>query len=231
MVNATLSVEDRTVYPVEEKVGEELLHRWIVELLRPLIERWLAEQGQRCLVGADQFIYFAQFNAHRRVSPDVYVLPGVPPDTRVPSWKVWETGVVPSFALEVASLDWQKDYYSTPEAHAEMGTGELIVFDPHFAERREGRRWQRFARAQHGRFELLEHTDADRIRSDALGCFVRAVGVEQSLRLRLGLPPCGDELFPTGEEAERQAKEAERQAKEAALARVAELEARLKERS
>jgi hypothetical protein len=34
-------------------------------------------------------------------------------------------------------------------------------------------------------------------------------------------------LFPTAEEAERQAKEVERQAKEAALARVAELEARL----
>jgi hypothetical protein len=52
---------------------------------------------------------------------------------------------------------------------------------------------------------------------------VRAVGVEQELRLRLGLDPDGEMLFPTAEEAERQAKEA-------ALARVVELEEALRRR-
>jgi hypothetical protein len=238
MVSAAPRVEDRTVYPVEEKVGEELLHRWIVELLRPLIERWLKANGQTCLVGADQFIYYEQFNAHRRVSPDIYVLPGVAPATQVPSWKVWETGIVPSFALEVASQDWHKDYYLAPEAHGEMGTEELLIFDPHYTKRREGRRWQRLAKAEDGRFGLVEHTDGDRIRSETLGCLLRAVGIDQELRLRLALAPTGEELFPTAEEAEQRAREAEqrareeeRQAKEVALARVAELEALLKQRS
>jgi len=80
---------DPTVYPVEEKGGEDLLQRWIVELLRPLLERWLSSRGVQALVGADQFIYYRQHMPTQRVSPDIYVLPGVSPTTRVTSWKIW----------------------------------------------------------------------------------------------------------------------------------------------
>src|SRR5690606_32818792 len=67
------------------------------------------------------------------------------------------------------------------------------------------------------------------------------VVLDEPRRLRIADDPAGTHLWPTGEEAERAAKEAERAAKEAeraakeaeraekerALARVAELEARL----
>ncbi|HEY2409983.1 MAG TPA: Uma2 family endonuclease, partial [Polyangiaceae bacterium] len=66
---------DPTIYPVMEKMGEDILHRWIVELLRPLVARWLESRGIQALVGADQFIYFKQHDPHQRISPDVYVLP------------------------------------------------------------------------------------------------------------------------------------------------------------
>jgi hypothetical protein len=72
MSSVAPAADDRTVYPVEERVGEDILQRWIVELLRPLLQRWFDERGQLALVGADQFIYFKQFDAHERVSPDVY---------------------------------------------------------------------------------------------------------------------------------------------------------------
>ncbi len=225
--------EDLTVYPVEERVGEDFLQRLIVELLRPLIQRWLEERGEQGFVGADQFIYFEQYNSHRRVAPDVYVLPGVPPDTPVRSWKVWETGVVPSLALEVVSSNWEKDYCQAPVDHDDLGTAELLIFDPEYAERRDGARWQRFARNEAGRLVLVERTDGRAIGSSVLGCVVRAVGVGQQLRLRLAEGK-DSVLFPTAEEAERQAKEAERRAREAerrakeeALARLAALEARL----
>jgi hypothetical protein len=78
------SAFDPTVYPVDESMGEGLLQRRIIELLRPLIERWLAVRKQTALVGADQFIYWKQYDPHVRVSPDVYVLPGRPADTDVP---------------------------------------------------------------------------------------------------------------------------------------------------
>lgn len=48
---------DPTIYPEKEKMGESLLQRWILELLRPLLQDWLLSRGKRALVGADQFIY------------------------------------------------------------------------------------------------------------------------------------------------------------------------------
>jgi Uma2 family endonuclease len=236
-------IEDRTVYPEEERVGEEMLQRWIMELFRPLLERYLRERGETCFVGADQFIYYRQFDPHARIAPDIYVLPGVAPNTNVRSWKVWQTGIVPSFALEVTSLDWEKDYVNAPEHHQQLGTQELIVFDPHYAKRGEGTRFQRFAR-QGDAFILAEHTDADRIRSQVLNCWLCSVGTAHDARLRIATLDTPSALFPTAEEAERQAKEAERQAKEAerqakeaerqakeaALARIAELEALLEKR-
>ena len=68
---------DPTVDPVEEKLGEDLLHRWIVELLRPLVDRWFRQRGVRAVVGADQFVYYQQYTPTLRVSPDIYVLPGL----------------------------------------------------------------------------------------------------------------------------------------------------------
>jgi hypothetical protein len=212
---------------VEERVGEDIVQRWIVELLRPLIQRWFDTRGEKAFVGADQFIYFVQYDAHRRVSPDVYVLPGVAPETAARSWKTWETGVVPSFALEVVSTNWEKDYYDVPVEHDTLGTGELVLFDPAFDQRREGVRWQRYLRNDAGSLALVERGDAVAIESVALGCCLRVVGLRSEQRLRLAESKDSLVLFPTGEEAERQAKEAERQAKEAALARIAELEARL----
>ncbi|HEY4160355.1 MAG TPA: Uma2 family endonuclease [Polyangiaceae bacterium] len=244
---------DPTIYPVEEKVGEDLLQRWIVELLRPLLARWFDAQGIVALVGADQFIYYQQHNPIERVAPDVYVLPGVAPNTRVRSWKTWETSIVPSFALEIVSLNWGKDYLTSPARYGAMGVPEVIVFDP-APTGPERTRWQVFRRVR-GELRKVESSDADRVRSRALGCYLRAVGAEDTLRLRLATGPRGAVLFPTEDEAERAAKEAERaakeaeraakeaeraakeaeraataherSAKEAALARVAELEAEL----
>ncbi|HET9958817.1 MAG TPA: Uma2 family endonuclease, partial [Polyangiaceae bacterium] len=228
-------------FPVEERLGEDILQRWIMELLRPLIERWLVTRGSPSFVGADQFIYFDARQPAKRVAPDIYVLPGVALDTDVQSWKTWEARVVPSFALEVCSQDWRKDYEAAPALHEQIGTQELIIFDPRYEARSDGLRFQRYERVG-DRLLRRETTSEDRVPSRSLGCYLRLVGSGMHQRLRLALHPDGEHLFPTGEEAERlakeaerlakeaerQAKEAERQAKEAALARVAELEALLK---
>src|SRR4051812_38397441 len=96
---------DPTFYPTEEKVGQDTLHVFILELLRPLIERWYVQLGKPTFVGADQFIYYKQFHPGKVVAPDIYVLPGVRPGRRIKSWKMWETGLAPSFALEVIASD------------------------------------------------------------------------------------------------------------------------------
>jgi Uma2 family endonuclease len=207
---------DPTVYPVEEKVGEDMLQRWIAELLRPLVERWFKHRRVRAFAGADQFIYYRQHTPTERLSPDIYVLPGLPADTRVTSWKIWETGIVPSFGLEIVSKDWLKDYAEAPERYAHAGVPELVVFDPAPERHPERVTWQVFRRVRGRPLVRVEVSRGDRVRSVALRCFLRAVGSGNALRLRLGTGPHGDELFPTGEEA--------------ALARVAELEAQLRKR-
>ena len=228
-------VRDRTFYPVEEKVGEDSIQTVITELLRPLIERWYISLGRPTFVGADQFIYYKQFHPSKVVAPDVYDLPGVPPGRRVRSWKVWKTGIVPDFAIEiVSSSDPYKDYGDPPPRYDELGVKELIIFDPDWERGGERVRWQRYRRLKQRGFVRVERTGADRIYSRVLGCWLRCVGEGDMERLRLGTGPQGDELFPTAEEAalaaaeaERVAKEAERAAKEEALQRIAELEALL----
>lgn len=211
---------DPTVYPVEERVGEDILQRWIVELFRPLVEQWLKDQGVKAFVGADQFIYYRQHDAYKRMSPDTYVLPGVEPLAHVPSWKTFETGIAPSFVLEVVSKDWEKDYVDAPSACAEAGVRELVVFDPLYESSHERYRFQVFRRTGKRRFTRVEVTNDDRVRARTLGCYLRAVGVDRLVRLRLATGAHGETIVPTLEERERAQKVA-------ALARVAELEREL----
>jgi hypothetical protein len=233
---------DPTIYPEEERVGEDMLQRWIMELLRPLLQWWFTSRGIAAFVGADQFIYWRQHDPHARLAPDVYVLPGVDPRTRVRTWKLWLDRVVPSFALEVASQDWEKDYYEIPARYDELGVKELVVFDPGFDDHTDGVRWQVFRRVGRRGLVRVEATRADRVRSKVLACWLRAAGAGRDVRVRLGIGPQGDELVPTVEEFERAAKEQERAAKEqeraakeqeraakdTALARVRELEGELR---
>lgn len=220
-----MDANDPTVYPEEERVGEEMLQRWIAELLRPLLERFLntPERDGPSFVGADQFIYYKQFDPHRRFAPDVYVLPGVRTDTRVRSWKTWQDGPPPSFALEVVSTDWRKDYFEAPQRCGEAGIGELVVFDPSWADRPggEGARWQVYRRSPTG-FERVERTDRDRVYCESLGAWLRVVGFGDRAVIRVGTGENGDELYPTEVEVERAEKED-------ALERLRQLEARLAE--
>ena len=218
--------DDPTVYPEEERVGEEMLQRWIAELLRPLLERYLNGAGGRapCFVGADQFIYYRQHDPLRRFAPDIYVLPGVAPETRIRSWKTWVDGPAPMFALEVVTSDWKKDYEDVPVVCDEAGVQELIIFDPSFSERPggEGVRFQSYRRNPSGALELAERHDQDRTWSESLQLWLRTAGFGDRTRLRLATGAAAETFVPTAEEAERAEKEA-------ALARVRELEARLAE--
>jgi hypothetical protein len=223
------AAHDPTVYPVSDDVGEDLLLRLIAEMLRPLLAAFLASRGVKALVGADQFIYWEQFEPTRTIAPDVYVLPGVAPEERVRSWKVWETGVVPSFALEIVSGDLQKDTEAA-RRYEELGVGELVVFDPDFAQRRDSVRFRVHRRLARRGLVLIEATNADRVRSKALGCFLRSVGEGAATRLRVGLGPRGDELLPT--ETERANTErALREEAEAELAKLRAELAKLRERA
>ena len=195
-------------------MGEESLQRFMCELLRPLIERYLIAKKIVAFVGADQFIYYRKHDPRGRVAPDVYVLDGVRPGRRIRTWKTWLDGAPPSFALEVVSGDVAKDYEKSPERYDECGVRELVVFDPDFEEERDRIRFQVFRRVGKRGLVRVLATNEDRVASKVLGCHVVAVGAGEGLRLRLGVGKDGDELFPTEAERERGEKERERGEKE-----------------
>jgi hypothetical protein len=135
------------LYPVEQKVGKDLIKVLIAEVLRPSIARWYASLGKPRLVGACQLLYYKRGNPSKVVAPDVYDLPGVPPDTRIRSWQVWKTGIVPDLAIEVvSSSDPYKDDADPPPRYAELGVKELVIFDPDYEQGSDRVRWQRFRR-------------------------------------------------------------------------------------
>ena len=167
-------------------MGEDLLRRLIVEMLRPLIVALFARQGRKALVGADQFNYWEQHNPRKAVAPDVYVLPGLDPRTSGKAWKVWETGIVPSFALEVMSDDERRDVEQSPVRYAELGVKELVVFGPEPERRADGVRLRVYRKVGKRGLVLVGVTNEDRVRSKELGCWLRAVGEGLDLRLRWG---------------------------------------------
>ncbi|UQA59636.1 Uma2 family endonuclease [Polyangium aurulentum] len=243
--------DDPTFYPSTDDMGEDTIQRLITELLRPLLERYLAAHGIQAFVGADQFIYWEKGNPRATVAPDVYVMPGLPQDLVPRCWKVWRTGVAPSFALEVMSEeDDGKDLEDSPRRYEALGVKEVIVFDPYVNVASGRMRFRVHRRNEQGRLVLVQTTNADRVHSEVLGCFLRAVGQDATLRLRIAVGPAGDELFPTeaeeerakareerkafkaeqeAREAERKARQAERKAREAAEAEIAKLRAEIEQ--
>ena len=230
-----LRLVEATFDPFENDMGEGSLQRFISEMLRPLIERLLRERGMPTFVGADQYVGWHPHDPKKVVAPDVYVLPGVTPGEEFDFWKVWQTDIVPSFALEIVSKRKPKDYVDAPARYADLGVEELVVFDPR--PRRNGSRWQVYRKVAGRGLVKVETTNDDRVRSAVLGCWLRAVGIGKHLRVRLALDPRGEELLPTAEEAERANAEAERAradaergARERAEAEIARLRAELAQR-
>ena len=209
--------------PFENDMGENSLQRFISEGFRPTLEAHVGEQLGPTFVGADQYIAWDPEDKEKVLSPDIYVLPGVPPGEDFDYWRVWQTGIVPSFALEIVSKRKAKDYKEVPPLYGELGVDELIIFDPRFKKRRPGFRFQVYRRNDRGGFVRVEETNADRVRSSVLRCWIRAVGDGKEQRLRLAADPAGDVLIPTAAEkaasriAARDAEIAARDAEIAAL--------------
>jgi Uma2 family endonuclease len=177
-----------------------------------LLDRWLVSRGEPAFVGMNTFFYWKQFAPEECLAPDVYVLPGVSLTARPPCWKVFETGKVPSFALEVVSIDVDKEYVESPERHDRLGVKELVLFDPQHEASRDRVRWQVFRRVKTRGLVRVETTNADRVASHTLDCFLRAIGEGDDVRLRLGTGPNGETLFPTDGEAHMEAEAARERA-------------------
>jgi Uma2 family endonuclease len=192
------------------------------------------------LVTSDQFVYWDPTDPGQRLAPDVAVRRGAA-DEVIGSWKTWERGA-PHVGVEIVSDSdaSESEFAAKLERYRRAGVAEVVRFDPASPER-PLRMWDRFD----GDLVERDLSIRDSWRSDVLGVYWCAANhPELGSILRLSRDAAGTDLLLTPEEAERaarqaerdatdaerRAREAEREAKEAALARIAELEAELKQR-
>ena len=170
-------------------------------------------------VSGDLLIYYEEGNPRASVAPDAFVVFGVE-DRRRPSYKLWEEGRVPAFALEVASPNtWREDEGPKAALYERLGVREYWQYDPtgeHLGTRLKGSRLVDGAYEPQSAVASLDGTRF--LRSETLGLELRARGEE----MYFVDPETGHRLLSHAEE---------HAARMAAEARIAELEALLRGRS
>ena len=163
-------------------------------------------------VGGNTFIYYEQGNPRRFVSPDCYAVFDVNVDHVFyrNTYRVWEMGKPPDFALEIASENTAAhDLRGKPALYASIGIGEYWLYDATLDSEYYGLKLAG-GYLLNGQYEPFEiHEDADGLvwgHSPALGldlCW-------DAGRLRFRIPATGeflpdyDETLVALEEAETQ---------------------------
>ncbi len=211
----------------EEDMGQSPTSDVVIKLIEDSLAQLFRQRGLRDrFIGRDQFFGWRPDHPLVRVSPDVHVFPFVPTPPYPDSWQTWREGHAPPWvAFEIVSQDWRKDYELNPAKYAQLGSQELIIFDP---KPRGGRAipLQVYRRTDDGLLVQTASGDGP-VYSDALEIWLHAVERPGSVVLRLAYDEAGQQLVPTSLEASDQAREAEERAREAEeRAREAEEQAR-----
>lgn len=192
-------------------------------------------------VGHDNFFAWVEEEPLVRVSPDVYLLDDPPPKPWPKMWQTWLPGhKAPRWALEIVSEDWKKDYELNPPKYAQLGTRELVLFDPDAAAKPDARKGIRgarnvrvplqiYRRGADGALVLVYRGNGPAF-SEEIGASLVVQKEEGMALLRIARDAAGSDIVPTVEErakaAETSIKVAEERAKKAEE-RIQALEAEL----
>ena len=214
----------------EEDMGESAEQGEIIRVLLSVLGQLAAERGWgHVYLGADQFFAWVRSEPLVRVSPDVYLIDDPPPPPLPRSWQTWVRGhKAPRWAVEVVSDDWTKDYEDGPLKYAQLGTKELVLFDPAAVLSDPGEPrvpLQVYRRDADGAFVRV-HRGNGPAWSEEIGAFLVARRETGAVRLRVARDAAGSDVVPTADEAKRAAElrasdaEARVQALEAEVARL-----------
>ncbi|MBI2378922.1 MAG: Uma2 family endonuclease [Deltaproteobacteria bacterium] len=194
----------------ESDTHRDEAQRFVIEVLE---DRFEAEP--RVYVSGSNFVYFVEGDPAEVVSPDAYVVFGVPKRPRR-IYKVWEEGRTPRVVFEITSKSTKKeDRGSKMVTYSDLGVPEVYLFDP-LAE------WMtqslRAFRSTGDRYLEVVPSSSRRFHSEALGLDLGVVDGH----LRFFDPGTGM-MLPTRKEAleqERARAEAERTRADAEGARA-----------
>ena len=219
----------------EDPVPESAWHDRCLELLKALLDAWVAAEHRDAAVFRDIAIQARREKPRLGWNPDVCLVEPAPAGAaELESMRLWDHAS-PRFAFEAVSPNHPyKDYVVIPEKCAVAGVGELCVFDPLLAgPRAQGGPFllQLWRRSSDGGFERM-HAGNGRAHSTVLGAWLVPNQADRTLRIAAhanGEAPWLT-LAERAQQAAQQARESERKARESeaeALRRVAELEAKL----
>ncbi len=239
------SVESLAIdYPCSDgqPMGESDLHvTCMLHVLAALKWHFEKREGEDVYVSANSFLYYERGNPRAVVAPDVFVVLGVPGHLR-DSYLLWKEPKGPDFVLEITSASTRReDERRKRGVYAALGVREYFLYDPrgeYLTPPLQG------YCLREGEYRPLPAVatlpdGASALRSEVLGLELRDRREERMLRLRD--PETGQDLltyreFGRAREAETAARQKEviaRQkeaiARRAAEARIAKLEARLRD--
>ena len=202
--------------------------------LLPALRRHFRDRAD-VYVGGDMFVYYEEGNPGAVVAPDVFVVMGAAKRAEDPrrSYKLWEEPKGPDFVLEVMSRStWSVDRDEKPELYASLGVQEYWLLDPTGEQYAPRLRGMRLVAGGYRDIPPRGPEIGGRVlRSEVLGLDAR---VDRGEALRLRDPATGRDLLTYDEEhdgrrvAEVRAQQ-EAAARETAEAKVAELQALLRE--
>jgi Uma2 family endonuclease len=204
-----------------EPMAETEIHLDVtIDLIQGLRRRY--RDDANVYVVGDMFLYYVQGDPRAVVSPDVFLVHGVPKTPRRRIYKLWEEGKAPSLAIEVTSDSTRdEDVRKKKAIYERLGIEEYFLFDPlgdYLTPRLQG------YRLAEGRYQRLPADPDGSLRSLTTGLILRPV--DSGLRLvdaETGEPipwegELDDRLRAAEERADREA--AARKAAEAELARL-----------
>ena len=172
-----------TAYPATPSVPDSDLHSLVRYLTYGALREHFAGRPD-CFVGQDLNIYYRRHPRRASVAPDVFVCFGVHPGDLelAASYRLWDVGAPPVFALEIASENtYPADLDEKPAKYLDMGVDEYWRLDPTGGDfytpilqgdRRIGGTWEPIAvdhdggglRGHSGVLDLDLHAKAHRLR-------------------------------------------------------------------
>jgi Uma2 family endonuclease len=120
-------------YPTSDgkPMAETDHHRNLMVLLIAMLQAWFEHQ-QRVYVSGNLQLFYERGNKRRHISPDVFVVKGVPKGDRL-NYILWEEGKAPQLVIELTSSSTRREdtdrkfrFYRD-----RLKVQEYFLFDPH----------------------------------------------------------------------------------------------------
>jgi len=112
-------------------VGETPVHFRNLSYLRETLDVWYASDPQ-VFVAANLFIYYVPGDRLKHVSPDLFVVRGVPKDKPRKKYLLWEEGKGPDLVVELTSAGTCDEDLDKKWLYRDiLGVREYVLFDPY----------------------------------------------------------------------------------------------------